>query len=99
MLASGESKASVVDALMHDLQFPHQEAVEFVDHVADAMRSERRQAGMREVLVGIALAALGAGVTGLTYLLADPGGVFLVLWGLVVWGGFKALMGVSKLLG
>ena len=45
------------------------------------------------VIWGIVILAVGAGITFGTYLFAAPGGTYLVLFGAIIWGAWKILGG------
>jgi hypothetical protein len=50
-----------------------------------------------DLAIGFALVLLGLGVTAVTYAAAEPGGTFLVFWGPAVFGAWRILCGVAKL--
>ena len=59
----------------------------------DAARSEAK----RTILFGGALFALGAVITGVTYAVAEPGGKFTVVFGLLIFGAWRAATGLFYL--
>ncbi len=96
--ANGETREGIIVWMQDDLDFTREDAVPIVDYVELALKAEHRAAGRSDIIQGFLWAGIGGGITGLTYAIADPGGVFLVLWGAIAWGVIKVFMGVIKLI-
>ena len=58
------------------------------------MRVAARQAAKAELIKGLAWFLLGAVITGVTYAAADPGGSYVVFWGLMAYGGYRLLRAI-----
>ncbi len=95
-LAAGHSRTAVQIALV-DAGFTASDAATFVQHVAKEYKAHVRRDGIRSIIIGGILIAVGAGVTAFSYTVAEPGGVYLVFWGLPLWGAWKVISGISKL--
>jgi len=94
-LRDGKPKAEIVGALQ-SRGVETQTAYEMVEY-AQAYQSEfMRQAGKKDILWGFLLAAVGAGITYGTYVSAAAGESFWVLWGLILWGGFRLIRGFYR---
>ena len=77
--------------------FTPSNAGSFIDELAQEYKAHKRRDGIRSVIVGGILIAVGVGVTVWSYSTAEPGGIYLVLWGLPIWGAWKLISGVAKL--
>lgn len=64
-----------------------------------AARSAGLARGLQHLFVGGFICLIGIGVTVGSYVAAEPGGVFLLAWGPVVFGGLEAIYGFGVLLG
>ena len=64
------------------------------------VRGERRRAGVTQVVTGLALVAVGLGITIVTYGgAAESGGTYVVAWGPVVFGLVRFVRGLGTLAG
>ena len=77
--------------------FAPDDAVAFVEHVYTVRRARHWRGGLLSVLFGVALIAVGTGVTAYTYAAAERGGTYVVWWGLIVWGLVQVAFGVHKM--
>ena len=96
-MSSGDANDVIVASVTAAWDITVPAAATFVAAVRDVMKTERRKAAVGEMLTGVGLIVVGGVITGGTYLLTGPGGVFLVTWGLVAWGVIKTCMGLIKL--
>ena len=63
------------------------------------MDNETREKGKQDIAWGIGLIVVFGGISLLTYAAAEPGGMFLVLWGPALYGGFRLIRGLGRLSG
>lgn len=49
-----------------------------------------------EVVVGVAMLLIGIALTWITYGAADGGGTYFVFWGLIIYGGYKIIKGLTS---
>lgn len=61
-------------------------------------RGAERSSGAKNMLVGGAVCFLGLAVTVGSYVAAEPGGVFLLAYGPIIFGGLQFLRGMIQLL-
>ena len=71
---------------------PEQPSYALMHEVVDGLHHDVRQ----EFLPGIALLALGLGVTVVTFNMASDGGTYFMLWGPMLAGAFIVLRGIWK---
>ncbi len=95
-LDAGHSRTAVQMGLV-DAGFTPSDAASFVEYVAREYKAHKRRDGIRSVIFGGILIAAGVGITVFTYSNAEPGGMYLVVWGLPIWGAWKLINGVAKL--
>ena len=88
---------SAMTAQMAAAGFDPDEAAEFVEHVDKVRRSRHRRGGLLTLLFGAALSAAGVGVTAYTYATAQPGGSYVVWWGVILWGVVMMLYGINRM--
>ena len=98
-LSNGAPKDQLVKGLVQNGMTP-EEAVQFIDYVEDVQRRERRRRdGMSTSIFGIILAAVGGGIYLATnYFFTFPGGVAVLPWGLIAWGGWQMFKGLNVVL-
>ena len=65
-----------------------------VDAFMNLMRTAYRQAGMKNVGIGMLWCVGGIIVTAVTYSMASGGGTYFVAWGAVLFGAIQALRGL-----
>jgi hypothetical protein len=61
---------------------------------------QARTRAKRTIAIGVALVALGIGISGVTYLMASQnphGGSYLLAWGPVLFGAITVVRGISAL--
>ena len=73
------------------------DAVNLVHGVVEHRRKELRKKGIRGVVWGAVLLALGIGITAATYASAGPSGGFIITIGLILWGSIKLIVGMVQL--
>ena len=95
-LDDGASKKAMA-AFVATAGFEPDDAVAFVGHVDGVRRARHWRGGLLLLLFGVLLVAVGGGVTAYTYATAEPGGTYVVWWGLVVWGLVQVGFGFNKM--
>ena len=73
-----------------------EDAQDLVGQVRVIKRNAVRKDGWGKVILGTVLALVGGGITGGTYLLAGPGGTYIVAWGIIIFGVVWFLIGLVK---
>jgi hypothetical protein len=68
-----------------------------IENVFRSRKKAHREAGARNIIVGAAWCVGGIAVTALTYELASGGGVFVVAWGAILFGGIQFIKGLGQL--
>ena len=96
-LGNGMSKQEATDILVA-LGVDLSEAARFVNEVDDMRKAGLRRKGLGKVVGGILLTALGAGITWGTWVLAGPGGAYVVTWGLIIAGLVYVGVGLLQML-
>jgi hypothetical protein len=102
-LRQGQQPEVIVDNLSNR-GIPYETAIAIVNKVQDSgvsqstvvPRASNRMGGIKNLGIGIALLILGVIVTIGTYMMADPGGTFMVTTGLFVVGGINMLIGLFR---
>ena len=77
--------------------FAPDDAVAFVDHVDAIRRARHWRGGLLLLLGGVALIAVGVGITVFTYVIAEPGGRYWVTFGFVLWGIAQVAVGANRM--
>lgn len=77
---------------------PHQPSAAELLAEEKQMVASIKKAGTRTLLIGIGIAVLGLIITGIGYNMAEAGGGYTVMYGLVLWGGFLIIKGWYNLL-
>lgn len=75
-------------------QPPWSAAVQQQDRRRRAANARNQAAG--QILTGLALIALGAALTALTFAMAEPGGTFVVAFGPIIFGAISVLAGLGN---
>ena len=88
-LDNGVPSSGLVIAMM-DAGFDQDLATSYVQDIVDLTRSRRVRAGIRKVVVGSVLLAIGIGITAFT-------GGFIITYGLMFWGLWEIMFGVYKM--
>ena len=68
-----------------------------IGNVFRLRKKAHREAGARNAMVGAAWCVGGIAITALTYQLASGGGVFVVAWGAILFGGIQFIKGLGQL--
>src|SRR5215468_4481754 len=95
-LANGKSRNDMVKELVQR-GFSAELATQIVEHANRTKKSVFRQAGLKAFFIGIGCIILGAIVTGATYSMAKPGGIFLVTTGLFLSGAINVFRGLFRI--
>lgn len=61
------------------------------------MDEETRAKGKQDIAWGIGLIVVFGGISLITYVAAEPGGIFVVLWGPALYGAFRLVRGLGRL--
>ena len=64
--------------------------------INDYKKSEFRKGGLKTIGIGVALIALGGVITAATYLVASPGGTYVITFGLFLVGALTVLRGLWR---
>jgi hypothetical protein len=75
-----------------------EEKIRNTPRVKQPQLSEDRRRGLIQMLIGLAMVIVGLLLTGLTYMAAEPGGRYVLFWGLVIFGGWNVLKGLWSLI-
>lgn len=75
------------------------EEYDFSNAEADPEIVEQEKEGRQEIIQGIVLVAIGAGITVGTFLAAGPGGTYYITYGGVAVGAFQIIKGLTKATG
>jgi hypothetical protein len=103
-LRKGQSPETIVQELSNR-GVSYETAIAIVNKVQDsgvaqstaaAPKMSNRMGGLKNLGIGIALLVLGVIVTFSTYMMADPGGTYMVTTGLFVVGGINMLIGLFR---
>ena len=97
-LDAGHSRTAVQISLV-DQGFSPSDAAAFVEHVAKEYKTHVRRDGIRSLIIGGILISVGMGISAYSYSVAGPGGIYVVFWGLPIWGSWKVVSGIVKLTG
>ena len=73
-----------------------EDAQDLVGQVRVVKRNAVRKDGWGKVILGTVVALVGGGITGGTYLLAGPGGTYVVAWGIIIFGVVWLLIGLVR---
>ena len=96
MMQGGHSPERIVDFLVESGVEPEEAAAFARDLFREAEAAVKAEAsGVGAIVSGIALLALGGGITAATYYWA-PGGFYVVSWGLMAVGAWSLLSGLAK---
>lgn len=68
-----------------------------IENVFRSRKKAHREAAARNIMIGAAWCVGGIAVTALTYQLASGGGVFVVAWGAILFGGIQFIKGLGQL--
>ena len=85
---SGSSEGGTENGIDDDLR------VAAYFYQLDALKAE----ATRQLLIGILWAAGAVAVSGLTFIAARGGGHYLIFWGPIIFGGWRALRSISVML-
>jgi hypothetical protein len=103
-LRQGQPPEVIVENLSNQ-GIPHETAIAIVNKVQASgvaqpttapPKMSNRMGGMKNLGIGIVLLVLGVIVTAGTYMVAEPGGTFMVTTGLFVVGGINMLIGLFR---
>ena len=95
-LEAGHSKRRVTAQLISSGIEP-KEARTFVEEVDSIRRAQHRRGGNITTMFGLALLAVGVGVTAFTYLTAQPGETYVIAIGPAVVGLILVLRGSERI--
>ncbi len=105
-LLNGESSGKIIARLVRD-GHPHSEALQIVHDAADQVKAYKRteqgrlhmsRSSKSQFITGIAMVILGIGASiGLSFV--TQGYVLFLFWGLIVFGLFSIIRGLSGLIG
>jgi hypothetical protein len=95
-LANGKSHHQIVGELIQQGVSPAL-AEEVVAKANRAKKSAFRQQGLKTFGIGVAMLILGIIITGVTYSIAKPGGVFFVTIGFFISGVVNLLRGLFRM--
>ena len=68
-----------------------------VRNLKQALKSQKRSRGLRNMGIGALVCVVGVAITAATYSMASGGGHYVVAWGAVVFGGIQFLRGLFEL--
>jgi hypothetical protein len=102
-LRQGQPPETIVENLS-SRGIPYDTAIAIVNKVQSSgvsqstavPRASNRMGGLKNLGIGVVLLVLGFIVTLGTYMMADPGGTFMVTTGLFVIGGINMLIGLFR---
>jgi len=98
-MAEGKSRSAVRSSLVaHGV--PEEAAAQLVAAVHGGQKRAARLSGAKMLAAGVGLAALGGGITVVTYVVTycvAVGKTYVVTWGLLVIGVIYALVGLIKM--
>lgn len=94
-IASGKTPHVVTQGLVQQ-GVPAEWAEALVARANRLKKAELRKGGRKAVAVGLGLILLGAGITGLTFAMAQAGGIYIVTTGLCAVGGLQVLRGLYR---
>lgn len=77
---------------------PSHVASVWTSQIFEARGVAKRESGIKNILIGGGICALGLIFSLATYAAASPGETYIVAWGAVLFGGFRGLMGIINLL-
>lgn len=92
-LADGASRR---DALEEE-GYPRELSVQVVNRLVEIQREARREEATPEIVWGLVIAGAGAGLSWATYSAASGGSTYFVFWGLIAYGGYRLIRGLSRL--
>ena len=95
-LANGKSRRAMIQELVQR-GFAEPFATQIVEQANRTKKSVFRQAGIKAFLVGIGFIVLGVVITGATYSIAKPGGMFIVTIGLFLSGAINIFRGLFRI--
>ncbi len=95
-LEAGHSKRALIERLARG-GIQYQEAVAFVNEIDRMRRTQHRNSGLWNTIIGTILVAVGIAVTVWTYTNAKPGESYYVVWGLVAVGIWRVGLGIYRL--
>jgi len=83
---SGREAETIVSTVSSDLEAAERES-----------KRAARRAGRRDLVIGAVLVAAGASLTWYSYARAAPGGTYFVLWGAILFGAYRLLIGFLRI--
>lgn len=75
---------------------PEEAAVGAINELAPSVSKEQSGYWQRRLMWNLLFLSLGIGVTVVSYLIAAPGGTYILAWGAMVFGGIKAVIAHRK---
>ncbi len=87
-------EAIVADLVQKGLS--QETASSLVGNLRSAIRSAKRKAGIRNIVIGSLWCVGGLVITALTYSMASGGGTYIVTWGAIVFGAVQAIRGLIQ---
>jgi len=91
----GKNRTQVADELAQK-GVPYQIAAEVVNQVFDYRSTLKRREGGKQIGCGFLMLIVGGIITGLTFLIAAPGGTFIVTTGLFIVGAITLIVGLVR---
>ena len=98
LAALGRLTLAAEEGLKSGIARENLEKIRNPPRVKQPQLSEDRRRGLIQMLIGLAMVIVGLLLTGLTYMAAEPGGRYVLFWGLVIFGGWNVLKGLWSLI-
>ena len=96
-IGGGKSRKEIVKTLINSGLNP-QDADSLVQYAASTHKAEIRKGAAKQLGFGALLFVLGAVITAATYSAAHNGGVYVVAYGPMIFGGVAVLRGLFRLI-